>query len=99
MLQSEITINRVRPMESYVIRIYRRHESDPERVVGMVEHPENGAAERFSGMAELVTILLSPSQDATTSAALTLKKSGAVQQPDNQHPEIGPHKMLRFRGQ
>ncbi|MBI3779109.1 MAG: hypothetical protein HY274_09410 [Gammaproteobacteria bacterium] len=47
-------------MESYVIRIYRRHDSEPERVVGLVEHPENGAVERFSGVSELVNILLTP---------------------------------------
>lgn len=50
-------------MESYVIRIYRRHEAEPERVVGLVEHPENGAVERFSGVAELVSILLAPQQN------------------------------------
>lgn len=49
-------------MESYVIRIYRRHEAEPERVVGLVEHPDNGEVERFSGMAELVSILLTPQQ-------------------------------------
>ncbi|MHB8624107.1 MAG: hypothetical protein ACYC9J_02320 [Sulfuricaulis sp.] len=57
-------------MESYVIRIYRRHEAEPERVVGLVEHPDNGAVERFSGMAELVNILLAPQQtDVATPAA------------------------------
>lgn len=50
-------------MESYVIRIYRRHEAEPERVVGLVEHPDNGAVERFSGVAELVSILLAPQQN------------------------------------
>lgn len=49
-------------MESFVIRIYRRHEAEPEHVVGLVEHPDNGAVERFSGMAELVNILLTPQQ-------------------------------------
>lgn len=50
-------------MESYVIRIYRRHEAEPERVVGLVEHPDNGAVERFSGVTELVSILLAPPQN------------------------------------
>ncbi len=50
-------------MESYVIRIYRRHEAEPERVVGLVENPDNGAVERFSGVAELVNILLAPQQN------------------------------------
>ncbi len=52
-------------MESYVIRIYRRHESEPERVVGLVEHPENGAVERFNGLSELINILLTPPLNGT----------------------------------
>jgi len=47
-------------MESYVVRIYRRQKTQPEKVVGLVEHPENGSTERFSGMSELVNILLTP---------------------------------------
>ena len=47
-------------MESYVVRIYRRQKTQPEKVVGLVEHPEDGATERFSGMSELVNILLTP---------------------------------------
>jgi hypothetical protein len=47
-------------MESYVVRIYRRQKTQPEKVVGLVEHPENGSTERFSGMSELVSILLTP---------------------------------------
>jgi hypothetical protein len=87
-------------MESYVIRIYRRYESEPDRVVGLVEHPENGAVERFSGVAELVSILLSPMQAVTTSASLTIKKSGGTQpEPASQGPVIKQHKTLRFHGQ
>ena len=47
-------------MENYVVRIYRRQKTQPEKVVGLVEHPENGSTERFSGMSELVNILLTP---------------------------------------
>jgi hypothetical protein len=47
-------------MESFVVRIYRRQKAQPEKVVGLVEHPEDGATERFSGMSELVNILLTP---------------------------------------
>ncbi|MHB8741679.1 MAG: hypothetical protein ACYC9L_01005 [Sulfuricaulis sp.] len=61
-------------MESYVIRIYRRNEAEPERVVGLVEHPDNGAIERFSGMAELVNILLAPQQTAMAPATAKLPK-------------------------
>ena len=47
-------------MESYVVRIYRRQKTQPEKMIGLVEHPENGSTERFSGMSELVNILLTP---------------------------------------
>ena len=83
MLQLETTINRVRPMESYVIRVYRRHESDPEQVVGLVEHPENGNVERFSGVVELVNILLTPQQASTDSMPLAVKNHGSVGRSDS----------------
>jgi len=86
-------------MESYVIRIYRRYESEPERVVGLVEHPENGAVERFSGVAELINILLSPSQTVTASASTTIKKHNGKHQSASGNPAVNPHKTLRFRGQ
>lgn len=62
-------------MESYVIRIYRRHEAEPERVVGLVEHPDNGEVERFSGVAELVRILLAPQHNHV---AVTAEKTPNV---------------------
>ena len=86
-------------MESYVIRIYRRYETEPERVVGLVEHPENGAVERFSGVAELVNILLSPPQTVTDSATMAIKKSSGTGQPDSKNPTLKQHKIFRFRGQ
>ncbi|HYA39618.1 MAG TPA: hypothetical protein VEI74_15240 [Candidatus Methylomirabilis sp.] len=51
-------------MESYVVRIYRRYEAEPGRVIGLVEHPERGTIERFNGVAELLKILLAPTQSA-----------------------------------
>ena len=87
-------------MESYVIRIYRRYETEPERVVGLVEHPENGAVERFSGMAELINILLSPPQTITATASMTIKKTnGAQHRPAGEGPAVKQHKTLRFRSQ
>ena len=47
-------------MESYVIRIYRREDGEPQRIVGLVEFPESGVTERFGHMTELMGILLSP---------------------------------------
>jgi len=86
-------------MESYVIRIYRRYESEPERVVGLVEHPENGAVERFSGVAELVNILLSTPQTVTAPAPVTVKKAGTTSQSTSEGREVKQHKTLRFRSQ
>jgi hypothetical protein len=86
-------------MESYVIRIYRRNESEPERVVGLVEHPENGAVERFSGVAELVNILLSTPQTVTAPAPVTIRKADATSQSTGEGKEVKQHKTLRFRSQ
>jgi len=85
-------------MESYVIRIYRRCESEPERVVGLVEHPENGAVERFSGVSELVNILLSTPQTVLASTSLEANKTSDTQAA-SKGPEVKPHKTLRFRSQ
>ena len=70
-------------MESYVIRVYRRHESDPEQLVGLVEHPENGNVERFSGVVELVNILLAPPQVSTASMPLAVKNHGNAGRSDS----------------
>ncbi len=89
-------------MESYVIRVYRRHESDPEQLVGLVEHPENGNVERFSGVVELVNILLTPQQTFTDSMPLTVKNHGNVERSDsNGLTEIQKkiqNKIVRLRG-
>jgi len=44
-------------VESYVIRIYRRDESDPTRVIGIVEHAGDGRQQRFADMQALWEIL------------------------------------------
>lgn len=51
-------------MESYVVRIYRRYEAEPERVIGLVEHPEQGTVARFNDIAELLNILLTHTPSA-----------------------------------
>lgn len=56
-------------MESYVVRIYRRYAVQRDRVVGLVEHPAQGTMERFSGVNELVNILLTPTPTAEIVAA------------------------------
>ncbi len=62
-------LKKVGPVESYVVRIYRRYAAEPNRVVGLVEHPEQGTMERFNGVTELIKILLAPPQAAETAAA------------------------------
>jgi hypothetical protein len=44
-------------MESYVIRVYRRAEDDPRRMVGIIEIVQEGRQQRFSSMQELWEIL------------------------------------------
>lgn len=44
-------------MECYVVRVYRRTESDPQHVVGLIEIVQDGQQRRFSSMEELWEIL------------------------------------------
>jgi len=84
-------------MESYVIRIYRRHESEPEKVVGLVEHPENSAVERFSSLAELVNILLSPQRIGGAETSLAKNKHVSTGPSEGNSPSIIQNKMVRLR--
>jgi hypothetical protein len=47
-------------VESYVIRIYRRTDSDPQQVAGIVERAVDGRQQRFATMHELWEILTAP---------------------------------------
>ena len=73
-------------MESYVIRIYRRHEAEPEQVIGLVEYPEQGTVERFNGATELMRILLTPTKSAEIVAVSEEKKKPAPPQAGEQQP-------------
>jgi hypothetical protein len=44
-------------MDSYVVRIYRRDESDPRKVTGLVEFIEQDQVKSFTCVEELVKIL------------------------------------------
>ena len=44
-------------MENYILRIYRRDEHHPDRVVGLVEDVENGEASSFRNFGQLLAIL------------------------------------------
>jgi hypothetical protein len=56
-------------VESFVVRIYRRYAGEPNRVVGVVEHPEQGMVERFNGTGELMKILTTATCSMETVAA------------------------------
>lgn len=85
-------------MESYVIRIYRRHDSEPERVVGLVEHPENGAVERFSGLSELVNILLTPPLNGAAKPGEKIRRDAErVNNKSSSEKPVGT--LYRFRNQ
>ena len=45
------------PVESYVVRIYRRQGSKSRQLVGVVEGPRLAGAQAFSGVEELWEIL------------------------------------------
>ncbi len=44
-------------MENYILRIYRRDQYHPDRVVGIVEDVENGESLSFRSLTELIQIL------------------------------------------
>lgn len=44
-------------MEIYIIRIYRRDETDPTLLAGIVEEPEEPQSRAFANIAELMDIL------------------------------------------
>ncbi len=84
-------------MKSYVIRIYRQYEGEPERVVGLVEHPEDGAVERFSGVAELVNILLAPPVAAAPQAGKKLYSTSQAGVTDSDEKVIGILSRYRIK--
>ena len=44
---------------NYIIRIYRKNRSDPEKIYGILEDIESGVKHRFSSFAALKKILAS----------------------------------------
>lgn len=44
-------------MESYIVRIYRRHVTEPDRVVGMVESVEQETRRPFHSLRQLERLL------------------------------------------
>ena len=62
-------------MESFVVRIYRRHAGESNRVVGVVEHPERGTVVQFNGAGELMEILTTPAHATETVGAPETKQN------------------------
>ena len=44
-------------VENYILRIYRRDEHHPDRVVGIVEDAENGETTSFRNLSQLIEVL------------------------------------------
>ncbi len=65
------------PMDSYVIRIYRRDEKNPGRAAGQVEFVEQGLVKSFTCVDELMEILGLKEKSAPRKRS---KKSIAVQE-------------------
>jgi len=47
----------VRGMESYVVRVYRRDDSDPAKITGIVEVVQTGELEKFADRDELCGVI------------------------------------------
>jgi hypothetical protein len=62
-------------VESFVVRIYRRHAGESNRVVGVVEHPERGTVVQFNGAGELMEILTTPLHSTETAVAPEAKRN------------------------
>ncbi|MGZ8428821.1 MAG: hypothetical protein ACXWWV_04435 [Candidatus Deferrimicrobiaceae bacterium] len=45
-------------LDNYIVRIYRRDKSDPDRIVGIVEDIASNVQRRFTGFQELSKILV-----------------------------------------
>jgi len=45
-------------LDNYIVRIYRRDKSDPDRIVGIVEDIASNVQRRFTGFTELSKILV-----------------------------------------
>ena len=46
-------------MENYIVRIYRRHEADPDKVAGTFESVENERKNAFTSLQSLIGLLTS----------------------------------------
>jgi hypothetical protein len=60
--ETEILDTQSPPLESYVVRIYRRSTRSPARLTGTVEIVADGSELRFNGMRELQRILVTRRQ-------------------------------------
>ena len=50
-------------MDTYIIRIFRRSEQDPEEIIGTTEHIETGQKQGFKDLKNLCGIIAKPGPD------------------------------------
>jgi len=63
-------------MESYVVRIYRRDYSDPERLTGLLESVERGTRAPFQSLSGLRELLV-PATDREKQPAESLSETNS----------------------
>ena len=69
--QTDILDAQLPPLESYVVRIYRRDPHLPSRITGTVERVADGSEQRFKGSRQLQAILTQRSPANASIASLS----------------------------
>ncbi len=60
------TLTRHYPMDSYLIRIYRRSPDEPEKIVGIIEEISTGHKRSFKDLSELCNAVAAPKPEIKT---------------------------------
>ncbi len=66
-------------MESYIVRVYRRDEKDPENIVGMVEVVKTGAVKKFADRSELCDVICQRSKEKRRRSKERASDGGSAQ--------------------
>ncbi|MBU4318624.1 MAG: hypothetical protein KKF30_15310 [Proteobacteria bacterium] len=56
-------------MDSYLIRIYRRSQDEPEKIVGIIEDINSGLKQSFKNLAELCNTITTPQPQGSADTA------------------------------
>lgn len=67
-------------MENYIVRVYRRDKTDPQKLAGVFESVENETRNNFTSLDSLIA-LLTPSLLLNPSSSDGTEKSTAEQSP------------------